>query len=483
MNGGNRAFSFGKSKAQKYDKDKNNVTFEDVAGQIEAKFELQEVVEFLKEPKRFASIGARIPRGVLLVGQPGTGKTLLARAVAGEAGVSFFHMSGSDFVEMFVGVGASRVRDLFEKGRKSSPCIVFIDEIDAVGRTRGSGYGGGHDEREQTLNQLLVEMDGFGAHDGVIVMAATNRPDVLDPALLRPGRFDRQVMVELPDVVEREAILKIHSKKIKVGGKVDFTALARRSAGTSGADLANIVNEAALFAARRQASTVDMEDFEEARDKVLMGVARKSRVMTEGEKVLTAYHEAGHALVHYYIEDSPPLEKVTVIPRGMALGVTFSSSPDVYAPVKSYILARICVCFGGFAAEELIYGQTTTGTSNDLKQATSLARKMVCEWGMSPGVGPVSYSEEGAIFIGRELSQHKDYAEETAAKIDRAVREIISESLDKVRKIMSDHLDQLKTLTQALIKRETLYDEEIRELLDLPLAGADKKEETPPHEE
>ncbi len=467
MNGSSKAFSFGKNRARKYEHDvSKSITFKDVAGQEEAKYELQEVVSFLKSPERFKEIGARIPRGVLLVGNPGTGKTLLARAVAGEAGVSFFHMSGSDFVEMFVGVGASRVRDLFEQGRKNAPCIIFIDEIDAVGRTRGSGMGGGHDEREQTLNQMLVEMDGFTTDQGVIVMAATNRVDVLDPALLRPGRFDRQINIALPDVKEREKILEIHSDKIKTKKNIDFPALARRTPGCSGADLANIVNEAALFAARHSRKLVSLEDFEEARDKVLMGLARHTMFMTEKEKKLTAYHEAGHTLVSLSSEGHN-FEKVTIIPRGQALGVTmYTPSEESYAPTYSALKARIRVAFGGYGAEELIFGETTIGTSNDLKQATDLAHRMVTEWGMS-SLGAVSYADEQPIFIGREMSRAKEFSETTSTRIDQAVREILNECLENVRVLLRERKEDLITLSEKLLEKETMYKEEIEELLKI----------------
>lgn len=464
--GGNKAFSFGKSKAKQYKDGDIKITFADVAGQEEAKYELQEVVEFLKNPKKFVDIGAKIPKGLLLVGLPGTGKTLLAKAVAGEAGVSFFHMSGSDFVEMFVGVGASRVRDLFEQGRKNAPCILFIDELDAVGRTRGAGYGGGHDEREQTLNQMLVEMDGFNTKTGVIVIAATNRPDVLDPALLRPGRFDRQVVVDMPDVREREAILKIHCKNIKLAEDVELKRIARATPGTSGADLANLVNEAALFAARGSRTTVSMDDFENARDKIILGVARKSKMMTPDEKKATAYHEAGHALMYYYLDHVDPLHKVTIIPHGQALGLTVSlPEKDSYTKNKSWLMDWIKVCMGGYIAEEIIYGETTTGTSNDIKQATNIARKMVTEWGMSE-LGFVCYGQEDEpLFIGKEIAQHKDYSESTAMKIDETVSRILSDSLEDTRRILNEHRDQLERLTAALIERETMDDAEIRELL------------------
>jgi len=458
--------SFSKSKAKEYMDSDVKTTFDDVAGQKEAKYELQEVVDFLKNPKKFLDIGARIPRGVLLVGPPGTGKTLLARAVAGEAGVAFFHMSGSDFVEMFVGVGASRVRDLFEQGRKHSPSILFIDELDAVGRTRGSGLGGGHDEREQTLNQMLVEMDGFDTNSGVIVMAATNRPDVLDPALLRPGRFDRQVVVDMPDVSEREAIIAIHCKKIKMDVDVNLNRVARATPGTSGADLANLVNEAALFAARSKRSTVVMEDFEKARDKILLGVAKVSKIMTVEEKKATAYHESGHALLHYHLEHLDPLHKVTIIPHGRALGLTISlPEKDAYTKNRSALYDWIKVCMGGYVAEGIIYGETTTGTSNDIKQATDIARKMVTEWGMSD-LGFIGFGKDDEpLFLGREIAQHKDYSEDTAKKIDVEISKILDGALKETRTILTDHRDQLEKLTLALVEHETLDDKEIRELL------------------
>lgn len=466
---GNKAFSFGKSKAKEYKEDNVKVTFKDVAGQNEAKYELQEVVEFLKSPDKFVKIGAKIPKGVMLVGQPGTGKTLLAKAVAGEAGVSFLHMSGSDFVEMFVGVGASRVRDLFDQGRKSAPSIIFIDELDAVGRTRGSGYGGGHDEREQTLNQMLVEMDGFETKTGVIVIAATNRPDVLDPALLRPGRFDRQVVVDLPDVKEREAILKIHCQKIQLEESVDLSTIARATPGTSGADLANLVNEAALFAARASGTIkVSMQNFEDARDKILLGIARESKVMTPEEKKATAYHEAGHTLLHYYLKNVDPLHKVTIIPHGQALGLTLSlPEKDAYTKRSAQLIDWIKVAMGGFAAEEIIYKDTTTGTSNDIKQATNIARRMVTEWGMSD-LGFVSFGQEDEpLFIGKEIAQHKDYSEDTARKIDAEVSKILEKCLKETRTILKEHQDELEKLTEALVDRETMDDMEIRELLGM----------------
>jgi cell division protease FtsH len=467
VQGNNKAFSFGKSRAKRYVEPPKKMSFADVAGQKEAKYELNEVVDYLKNPQKFVKMGARIPKGCLLVGMPGTGKTLLAKAVAGEANVPFFHMSGSDFVEMFVGVGASRVRDLFEQGRRSAPCIIFIDELDAVGRTRGAGYGGGHDEREQTLNQMLVEMDGFDTKDGVIILAATNRPDVLDPALLRPGRFDRQVVVAMPDVKEREDILSIHMKKIPVDASVDVSRLARATPGTSGADLANLVNEAALFAIRKNRTTVCTDDFEDARDKLLMGIARKSLVLTEEEKRATAVHEAGHALLHYHLKHSDPLHKVSVVPRGRALGLTVSlPEKDVYSRSKAWLEDRISIMYGGFAAEKLVFGETTTGTAQDIRQATDFARKMVCEWGMADQMGPVAYgAEDEPIFIGKEIAQHKDYSEDTAMRIDAAIKKILEDALSRVTSLLTEHRDQLEKLADALVQRETLEDSEVRNLL------------------
>ncbi len=470
VQGNNKAFSFGKSRAKRYVEPTKKTTFADVAGQKEAKYELLEVVDYLKNPQKFVKMGARIPKGALLVGMPGTGKTLLAKAVAGEANVPFFHMSGSDFVEMFVGVGASRVRDLFDQGRRSAPCIIFIDELDAVGRTRGAGYGGGHDEREQTLNQMLVEMDGFDTKDGVIILAATNRPDVLDPALLRPGRFDRQVVVAMPDVQEREDILAIHMKKIPVDTEVEVKRLARATPGTSGADLANLVNEAVLFAIRKNKTSVFMEDFEDARDKLLMGVARKSLVITEDEKRATAVHEAGHALLHYHLAHSDPLHKVTVVPRGRAMGLAISiPEKDVYSRDRSWLEDRVAIMYGGYAAERLVYGETTTGTALDIRQATDFARKMVCEWGMADQIGPVAYGqEEEPIFIGKEIAQHKDYSEDTAMQIDKAIKMILEDALARVTVILTDHRDQLEKIADALVSQETLEDSEIRVLLGFP---------------
>ncbi|MCY1151303.1 MAG: ATP-dependent zinc metalloprotease FtsH [Sphaerochaetaceae bacterium] len=456
----------GKNLAKEYKPDANKTSFNDVAGQLEAKNELMEVVDFLKNPSRFHKIGAKIPKGALLVGPPGTGKTLLAKAVAGEAGVSFLHTSGSDFVEMFVGMGASRVRDLFEQARKAAPCIIFIDELDAVGRARGSGLGGGHDEREQTLNQILVEMDGFDSISNVIVMAATNRPDVLDQALLRPGRFDRQVVVDLPDIKEREAILKIHCKKVKLEAGVDLMRIARATPGSSGADLANMINEAALFAARENKETVSMGNIEAARDKVMLGVAKKSKFMSEDDKKATAYHEAGHTLLHYYLSHVDPLHKVTIIPHGRALGLTISlPEKDAYTLTKSKLVDRIKITMGGYVAEELVYGETTTGTSNDIQQATNLAKRMVTEFGMS-SLGFINLGdEEEPLFLGREIAQHKNFSEATAKIIDEEMLKILNKCLDETRDILKSHRDQLDLLTNELVEKETLDDAEIRELL------------------
>ncbi|MDR1637617.1 MAG: ATP-dependent zinc metalloprotease FtsH [Treponema sp.] len=467
---GNKAFQFGKSRAKRYQDEGKKVSFTDVAGQKDAKYELEEVVSFLKNPQKFTKMGARIPKGVLLVGMPGTGKTLMARAVAGEAGVAYFHMSGSDFVEMFVGVGASRVRDLFEQGRRNAPCIIFIDELDAVGRTRGAGYGGGHDEREQTLNQLLVEMDGFDSKDGVIILAATNRPDVLDPALLRPGRFDRQVVVAMPDIKEREAILNIHATKIPLAKDIDLFRIARATPGMSGADIANLVNEAALFAARKDKAEVEMPDFEEARDKILMGVARKTLVISEKERRMTAIHEAGHALLPYFLKNADPLHKVTVVPHGQALGMTMSlPEEDSYSRTRGWIEDRIVICYGGWIAEGMFYGETTTGTRQDIQQATDMARHMVCEWGMAEELGPVAYGqEEEPIFLGKEIARHKDYSEETARRIDRAVGEILDKARDQARGILEAHRTELEKLADALLARETLVDDEVRVILGFP---------------
>jgi cell division protease FtsH len=465
---GNKAFTFGKSRARKFDQ-KEKITFDDVAGVDEAKVELEEVIDFLKDPKKFTQIGAKIPKGILLVGPPGTGKTLLARAVAGEANASFYFMSGSDFVEMFVGVGASRVRDLFDIGRKNAPCILFIDELDAVGRTRGAGYGGGHDEREQTLNQLLVEMDGFDPTIGVILISATNRPDVLDPALLRPGRFDRQVVVDKPDIRGREEIFKIHVKKVVLSKEIDLKKLAKATPGFTGADIANMVNEAALLAARLNKKKVTMEDFEEARDKVLMGVARKSRVIPPRVKKLTSYHEAGHTIINLMVENSDPLHKVTVIPRGMALGLTsFLPDEDVLNYSRNKIIDEICILMGGRVAEEIIFDDIDTGASNDINRATELARKMVTQWGMSDKLGTITYGQkEEPIFIGKEIATHKDYSEKTAELIDSEIKKIISEQHDRAKKILLENKDKLIKLAETLFEKETLEAEDIYVLLDL----------------
>jgi len=462
QSGGNRALSFGKSRAKLTSAQGRKVTFKDVAGVEEAKQELQEIIEFLKEPQKFQKLGGKIPKGVLLMGPPGTGKTLLARAIAGEANVPFFSISGSDFVEMFVGVGASRVRDLFEQGKKNAPCIIFIDEIDAVGRHRGAGLGGGHDEREQTLNQLLVEMDGFETNEGVILIAATNRPDVLDPALLRPGRFDRQVVVGRPDVRGREEILRVHVRKITLDKKVDLSVVARSTPGFSGADLANLVNEAALYAARRNRKAVTQVDFEVAKDKVLMGTERKSLIISDEEKRATAYHEAGHALVAFMLPEADPLHKVTIIPRGRALGVTMQLPVDArHTYSREYLLATICVLMGGRVAEELRLNKLTTGAGNDFERATDMARKMVTEWGMSK-LGPLTFGkQEEQIFLGREIAQHRDYSESTAVEIDREVKQIVMDCYDKSRNILSEHAEVLTRIAEALLEREVLDAEEI----------------------
>ncbi len=465
---GNKAFTFGKSKARKFEQ-KEKITFADVAGVEEAKIELEEVIDFLKEPKKFTQIGAKIPKGILLVGPPGTGKTLLARAVAGEANASFYFMSGSDFVEMFVGVGASRVRDLFDIGRKNAPCILFIDELDAVGRTRGAGYGGGHDEREQTLNQLLVEMDGFDPTIGVILIAATNRPDVLDPALLRPGRFDRQVVVDKPDIKGREEIFKIHVKKVILSKDIDLNKLAKATPGFTGADIANMVNEAALLAARLNKKKVTMQEFEEARDKILMGVARKSRVIPPRVKKLTSYHEAGHTIINLMVENADPLHKVTVIPRGMALGITsFLPDEDILNYSRNKIIDEICILMGGRVAEEITFDDIDTGAANDINRATELARKMVTQWGMSELLGTITYGQkEEPIFIGKEIATHKDYSEKTAEIIDSEIKKIISEQHDRAKKILLDNKERLVKLAETLYEKETLEAAEIYTLLDL----------------
>jgi cell division protease FtsH len=465
--GGNKALSFGKSRARLLSMQQKKVTFKDVAGVDEAKEELREIIEFLREAQKFQKLGGRIPKGVLLVGPPGTGKTLLARAVAGEANVPFFSISGSDFVEMFVGVGASRVRDLFEQGKKNAPCIIFIDEIDAVGRHRGAGLGGGHDEREQTLNQLLVEMDGFESNEGVILMAATNRPDVLDPALLRPGRFDRRVVVNRPDVRGREEILRVHTRKIPLSDDVDLSVLARGTPGFSGADLANMVNEAALAAARQNRKAVLMYDFEVAKDKVLMGVERKSLILTEEEKKVTAFHEAGHALVAAKLPNSDPLHKVTIIPRGMALGVTMQLPiDDKHNYTKDYLDTEIAIMMGGRLAEELFLNQMSTGAGNDIERATEMARKMVCEFGMSD-LGPLTFGKkEEQIFLGREINQHRDYSEATAIKIDEEVKRLVSKGYETAKGILAANHDTLVRIAHALLEREVLDANEIRLIID-----------------
>ena len=467
QSGGNRALSFGKSRAKLTSSQGKKVTFRDVAGVEEAKEELQEIIEFLKEPQRFQKLGGKIPKGVLLMGPPGTGKTLLARAIAGEANVPFFSISGSDFVEMFVGVGASRVRDLFEQGKKNAPCIIFIDEIDAVGRHRGAGLGGGHDEREQTLNQLLVEMDGFETNEGVILISATNRPDVLDPALMRPGRFDRQVVVPRPDVRGREEILRVHVRKIPLADDVDLTVIARSTPGFSGADLANLVNEAALYAARRNRKHVTQEDFEIAKDKVLMGTERKSLIISDDEKRATAYHEAGHALVAFTVPDADPLHKVTIIPRGRALGVTQQLPiDDRHTYSKQYLQSAITVLMGGRVAEELRLNQLTTGAGNDFERATEMARKMVCEWGMSEKLGPLTFGkQEEQIFLGREIAQHRDYSEATAVEIDAEVRRIVLDAYSSARSILEARADALTRVAEALLEREVLDAEQIAALV------------------
>jgi len=467
QSGGNKALSFGKSRARLHSTQQRKVTFKDVAGVEEAKEELQEIIEFLREPAKFQKLGGRIPKGVLLIGPPGTGKTLLARAIAGEANVPFFSISGSDFVEMFVGVGASRVRDLFEQGKKNAPCIIFIDEIDAVGRHRGAGLGGGHDEREQTLNQLLVEMDGFESNEGVILVAATNRPDVLDPALLRPGRFDRRVVVGRPDVNGREAILKVHTKKVPLGDDVDLSVLGRGTPGLAGADLANLVNEAALNAARQNRKLVMMIDFELAKDKILMGAERKSMILSDSEKRTTAYHEAGHAVVAVVIPNADPLHKVSIIPRGMALGVTMQLPiDDKHNYSKVYCEDQLAIMMGGRIAEEIYLNQMTTGAGNDIERATEMARKMVCEWGMSE-LGPLSFGKkEEQIFLGREISQHRDYSEETAIRIDEEVKRIISNAYSRARVIIEQHSNAMVRVAEALLEREVLDGAEVKTLLD-----------------
>ncbi|MGI8494383.1 MAG: ATP-dependent zinc metalloprotease FtsH [Pyrinomonadaceae bacterium] len=471
--GGNKALSFGKSRAKLLNSQQKRITFKDVAGVEEAKEELQEIIEFLKDPQKFQKLGGHIPKGVLMVGPPGTGKTLLAKAIAGEANVPFFSISGSDFVEMFVGVGASRVRDLFEQGKKNAPCIIFIDEIDAVGRHRGAGLGGGHDEREQTLNQLLVEMDGFESNEGVILVASTNRPDVLDPALLRPGRFDRRVVVGRPDVKGREGILKVHTRKIPLDEAVDINVIARGTPGFTGADLANLVNEAALSAARYNKKVVTMSDFELSKDKVLMGAERRSMVISDAEKKLTAYHEAGHTLVGLKVPSADPVHKVSIIPRGMALGVTQQlPEGDRHSYTKEYLLSQITILMGGRIAEEIYLGADyiTTGASNDIERATELARSMVCEYGMSK-LGPLTFGKkEEQIFLGREISQHRDYSEDTAIKIDQEVQKIITDQYERARQILNDNAEIMVRLSEILLEHETLDGVQIRRIVaGLPL--------------
>ncbi len=465
--GGGRVMNFGKSRARRYDEDNIKITFKDVAGADEAKQELEEVVEFLKHPKKYNDLGAKIPKGVLLYGPPGTGKTLLAKAVAGEAGVPFFSISGSDFVEMFVGVGASRVRDLFEQAKKSAPCIVFIDEIDAVGRQRGAGLGGGHDEREQTLNQLLVEMDGFGANEGIIMIAATNRPDILDPALLRPGRFDRQIVVDRPDIKGRQEILKVHVKGKPISPEVELGAIARRTPGFTGADLSNLVNEAALMAARKNKNKIDMPEMEEAAERVIMGPERRSRVISDKEKRLTAYHEGGHTLVGMLLDNTDPVHKVTIIPRGRAGGYTLSlPKEDRYYATRSEMLDELKVLLGGRVAEALVLKEISSGASNDLQRATSLARQMICEYGMSPELGPMTFGHrQDQVFLGRDIGRDKDYSEEVAAKIDKEIRKFIDEAYQKTESLLNENMDKLHLIADALIERETLEGEEIDQLM------------------
>ncbi len=473
--GGRGALSFGKTRARLMEKGETKVTFKDVAGIEEAKEELSEIIDFLKDPKKFTRLGGRIPKGVLLAGAPGTGKTLLAKAIAGEAEVPFFTISGSDFVEMFVGVGASRVRDLFVQGKKNAPCIIFIDEIDAVGRHRGAGLGGGHDEREQTLNQLLVEMDGFESSEGVIIVAATNRPDVLDPALLRPGRFDRQVVVPVPDVKGREKILEVYGRKTAVADNIEWHVIARGTPGFTGADLENMVNEVALLAARSGDDKVTMEHLEKAKDKVMMGAERRSMIITDKEKEITAYHEAGHALVAIMLPNTDPIHKVTIIPRGRALGLTQQLPiEEKHTHSKKYLINRICILLGGRTAESLVFEDITTGAGNDIEQATTLARKMVCEWGMSD-MGPLTYGKkEEQIFLGREIAQHRDYSEDTAIRIDREVKELVDSASRTAKKIVSDNIQVLHDMAQALLERETIVEEDIRNIIEAAGAAPEK---------
>ena len=491
MQGGGKggALSFGKNRARLMEQGENKVTFADVAGIDESKEELEEIIDFLREPQKFTKLGGRIPKGVLLAGSPGTGKTLLAKAIAGEADVPFFTISGSDFVEMFVGVGASRVRDLFTQGKKNAPCIIFIDEIDAVGRHRGAGLGGGHDEREQTLNQLLVEMDGFESNDGVIIVAATNRPDVLDPALLRPGRFDRQVVVPIPDVGGRKKILEIYCKKTKMASGVDLEVLARGTPGFSGADLENLVNEAALMAARTGAEEIDLDLLEKAKDKIMMGAERRTMIITEKEKKVTAYHEAGHALVAKLLPDTDPIHKVTIIPRGRALGLTMQLPIDEkYTHSKKYLESTICILFGGRVAEDIIFNEITTGAGNDIERATALARKMVCEWGMSEELGPLTYGKkEEQIFLGREIAQQRDFSEETARQIDDAVRQIINDGRNKVYELLRENRDILEKVAEELLEKETIVLRDIERVMaelhpDKYPLPAKKSEESSPQQ-
>lgn len=465
--GGGKVMNFGKSRARRYDEEKLKITFKDVAGAEEAKQELEEVVEFLKHPQKYNDLGAKIPKGVLLYGPPGTGKTLLAKAVAGEAGVPFFSISGSDFVEMFVGVGASRVRDLFDQAKKSAPCIVFIDEIDAVGRQRGAGLGGGHDEREQTLNQLLVEMDGFSANEGIIMIAATNRPDILDPALLRPGRFDRQIVVDRPDIKGRTEILKVHIKGKPVAADVDLNVIAQRTPGFTGADLSNLVNEAALLTARKDKKTINMPEMEEAAERVIMGPERKSRVISDKEKRLTAYHEGGHTIVGMLLEHTDPVHKVTIIPRGRAGGYTLSlPKEDKYYATRSEMLDELKVLLGGRVAEALVLKEISSGASNDLQRATQLARQMICEYGMSENIGPVTFGHrQDQVFLGRDIARDKDYSEEVAAEIDKEVRSFMEDAYAATEKLLTDNIDKLHVIAKALIEKETLDEEEIKQLI------------------
>lgn len=465
--GGGKVMNFGKSRARRYDEEKLKITFKDVAGADEAKQELEEVVEFLKHPQKYNDLGAKIPKGVLLYGPPGTGKTLLAKAVAGEAGVPFFSISGSDFVEMFVGVGASRVRDLFDQAKKSAPCIVFIDEIDAVGRQRGAGLGGGHDEREQTLNQLLVEMDGFSANEGIIMIAATNRPDILDPALLRPGRFDRQIVVDRPDIKGRTEILKVHVKGKPIGQDVNLDVIAQRTPGFTGADLSNLVNEAALLTARKDKKAINMPEMEEAAERVIMGPERKSRVISDKEKRLTAYHEGGHTIVGMLLEHTDPVHKVTIIPRGRAGGYTLSlPKEDKYYATRSEMLDELKVLLGGRVAEALVLKEISSGASNDLQRATQLARQMICEYGMSENIGPVTFGHrQDQVFLGRDIARDKDYSEEVAAEIDKEVRSFMEDAYAATEKLLSDNIDKLHVIAKALMEKETLEEEEINQLV------------------